>query len=299
MSSRITRMLSAGIGMLAFVAVACTSDLPTAASSFPAASFALEDGGDHEEPDPRIPPVCHGYTATIWWNMPADLIPKGVIIRPTVPGDHEDHDVAGAEEHEDEAPGYVIIGTSGNDVIAGSPKRDSIYGGSGADVICADPPQHTEDPTDPGHEEGECEGGGGGGGAGQGGGGPDKVWGGNGSDRIYGGGGPDSIYAGNDADVVIGGGGPDALFGENGDDMLYGGPGPDRVFGGHGDDMLYGDVANDRLFGELGNDGLFGGIGLDVLDGGKGINFLDPGTQEDHGEEGGCGGGGGGHETDP
>lgn len=290
MYARVMQKLSASAVLVAGLATAaCTTDLPTTVRSPPMASFAMGDGEEHEEPDPRVPPVCHGYTATIWWNMPADLIPKGVIIRPVVPGDHEDH-LETTEDHEDEAPGYVIIGTHFADVIVGSPQRDSIYGGNGGDVICSDPPQHEEDPTDPDHGD-DCEGDGGGGSPGHGGGGPDKVWGGNGNDRIYGGGGPDSIYAGNDGDIVLGGGGPDAIFGEHGDDTLYGGPGPDWVYGGLGDDFIYGDVSGDHIFGELGDDSLFGGKGLDVLDGGKGINFLDPGDQDDDHDDG-CGGGG-------
>lgn len=263
---------------------ACQGDVVTAPSLPSGVLMAMGDTGGHEEPDPRVAPVCHGYTATIWYNMPAELIPRGAIIRPTVPGDHEA--IAAAEEdHEDEAPGYVIIGTNGHDVIAGSPKRDSIFGNNGNDVICADPPQHeSEEPGD--HEEGEEHEGGS---PGHGGGGPDKVWGGNGNDLIYGGGGPDSIYAGNDMDVVYGGGGPDYILGENGDDTLHGGPGPDFLNGGNGNDVLYGDVSGDFLYGELGDDQLFGGGGFDTLDGGKGTNLLDPGdqTHDDDDHEGG------------
>lgn len=254
---------------------ACQGDVSTAPSFPGAVMMAMGDTGGHEEPDPRVAPVCHGYTATIWWNMPADLVPRGVIIRPTVPGDHEVL-LAGEEEHEDEAPGYVIIGTSRNDVIAGSPKRDSIYGNNGNDVICADPPQHEAEPGEGESHEG--------GSPGHGGGGPDKVWGGNGADIIYGGGGPDSIYAGNDRDTVYGGGDPDYILGENGDDTLHGGPGPDRLNGGNGNDVLYGEESGDLLAGDDGDDQLYGAGGIDTLDGGKGTNLLDPGDQSDDGD---------------
>ena len=262
---------------------ACQGDVVTAPVLPGGVLLATGDDGGHEEPDPRVAPICHGYTATIWWNMPVELIPRGATIRPTVPGDHE---LGGAVEegHEDEAPGYVIVGTNGHDVIVGSPMRDSIFGNNGNDVICADPPQHESE--DPGtiDEGDEHEGGS----PGHGGGGPDKVWGGNGNDLIYGGGGPDSIYAGNDMDVVYGGGGPDYILGENGDDTLLGGPGPDFLAGGSGNDVLHGEESGDSLYGESGDDQLSGGDGFDTLDGGSGTNVLDPGDQtEDDDHEGG------------
>jgi Ca2+-binding RTX toxin-like protein len=238
-------------------------------------SMAGDDG--HEEPDPSVPPICHGDTATIWATMPAALIPIGASIRPAVRGDEDHLIAAGDDGGDDEVSGYVISGTNGRDVIVGSPQRDSISGNSGDDVVCADS-AHAEDEA--GHGEDALAGSDeGGGAAGQGGGGPDKVWGGNGNDTIYGGGGPDSLYGGNGQDVMYGGGGPDAMFGENGDDTLYGGPGPDFLSGGNGDDWLYGDVSNDVLLGEHGDDHLFGGGGDDTLDGGAGANEIDPGDQ--------------------
>lgn len=276
------RIVLAGAVTAVAVLGACQGDVPTAPPLRGAVMMAMGDTGGHEAPDPRIPPICHGYTATIWWNMPADLMPRGAIIRPTVPGDHEVLPVA-EDGHEDEAPGYVMIGTNKADVIVGSPKRDSIHGNNGDDVICSDPPQHaSEEPG--GHEDGGDHGGGS---PGHGGGGPDKVWGGNGNDLIYGGGGPDSIYAGNDQDVVYGGGGPDYILGENGDDILHGGPGPDHLNGGNGNDVLYGEESGDVLFGVLGDDFLYGGGGFDVLDGGAGTNVLDPGPQSGDGDDGG------------
>jgi hypothetical protein len=273
MSSKTSARLVLAVAVSAVAVLgACQGDVPTAPPLRGAIMMAMGDTGGHEAPDPRVPPVCHGYTATIWWNMPANLIPRGVIIRPTVPGDHEELSAA-EEEHEDEAPGYVIIGTNTGDVIAGSPKRDSIYGNNGNDVICADPPQHESEPGEDENHEG--------GSPGHGGGGPDKVWGGNGNDLIYGGGGPDSIYAGNDQDVVYGGGGPDYILGENGNDTLHGGPGPDLLNGGSGNDVLYGEESGDVLLGELGDDLLYGAGGFDTLDGGKGTNLLDPGDQSD------------------
>lgn len=289
MTAQHARRIAAVALLIYPILVSCRGDVPTGLQAPVLAAMGEGVEGEHEEPDPRVPPVCHGYTATIWWNMPAEWIPKGALIRATVPGhDGGDHDHELASE-EEEAPGYFITGTNGPDVIVGSPKRDSISAANGDDVICADPPQHEEEPD---HEEGEeCEGGGSGGSPGHGGGGPDWTWGGNGLDRIYGGGGPDSIYAGLGDDVVFGGGGPDYVLGETGDDELHGGPGPDLIYGGSGNDTMFGDVSSDILRGELGDDSLYGGLGLDALDGGKGINLLDPGTQDDDHGDGGCGGG--------
>lgn len=272
MTHRRTFALS-GAGALLGLLAACHGESPTTAPDLrlstpvgvvlPAAS---DDG--HEEPDPRIPPSCHGMTATIWYNMPADLVPSGVIIRPAVRGEEHDHNavVINADEHED-ASGYVIVGSSAHDVIVGSPQRDSILGGNGNDLICADPVRGGEEVT--GHATG------------QGGGGPDHVWGENGDDAVYGGGGPDSLYGGNGDDLLTGGGGPDALYGENGDDVLDGGVAPDMLDGGRGNDRLIGGLGNDALFGQAGDDELFGGNGFDTLDGGSGTNVLDAGDQTD------------------
>lgn len=259
---------------------ACHAELPMASEPELRAGMQVETvlasahGDEHEEPDPRTPPRCHGITATIWYNMPADLVPDGVIIRPVVRGDDHEHEhVNAADVGHDEASGYVIVGTSAHDVIVGSSRRDSILGGNGNDLICADPVRGGEDAA--AHASG------------QGGGGPDHVWGGNGDDTIYGGGGPDSLYGGNGNDTLNGGGGPDALYGENGDDTLDGGVAPDLLDGGRGNDRLIGGLGNDTLLGGAGDDELLGGNGRDVLDGGTGQNVLDAGDQseddDDHG----------------
>lgn len=263
------------LASLGLIVGACSTDpLGPSPTAGPALAVAA---GEHEEPDPRIPPTCHGVTATIWWNMPADLIPRGARIEPYVP----DVVPAGDSSGHGSGWGYRIVGTPGNDVIVGSPKRDRISAGYGDDVICADPASHTGTPhatVQPDEHDG--------GNPGHGGGGPDKIWGGYGNDRIYGGGGPDTILAGPGHDTVYGGGGPDVIRGELGDDLLYGGPGPDYLFGGDGRDRLWGDESNDWLFGDGGVDWLFGGSGRDTLDGGSGDNHLDPGDEHDEPDHG-------------
>lgn len=261
------------MGALVLLGACSTSELPTAISDLRPTAQVGSAGHDdtHEEPDPRVPPLCHGVTATVWYNMPADLIPKGVTLRPAVRGD-DHHDILATAADEEEVSGLVIIGTNKRDVIVGSPQRDSILGGNGDDLICADPVRGGEDEST--HQPG------------QGGGGPDHVWGENGHDVLYGGGGPDSLYGGNGNDYLVGGAGPDALYGDNGDDRLEGGVAPDRLYGGNGDDHLSGGLGNDWLWGEAGDDQLYGEGGFDTLDGGSGTNLLDAGEQTDEHDHG-------------
>jgi hypothetical protein len=67
-------------------ALALRSDLDAATISQLAwravALLSVIDGEEeHEEPDPTVPPVCRCHTATIWFNMPEEWIPKGALIR--------------------------------------------------------------------------------------------------------------------------------------------------------------------------------------------------------------------------
>ncbi len=80
-----------------------------------------------------------------------------------------------------------IAGTSGDDVVCGSPFADDISSGGGTDII----------------------------------------YGGAGNDRIAGGDGGDKIYAGNGNDQVSGGAGNDSIDGEGGNDTSIGGDGVD------------------------------------------------------------------------
>ena len=132
--------------------------------------------------------------------------------------------------------GYnVMIGTSNNDTLNGTPGRDCIVGLGGQDIL-----------------RGNL--------------GDDIIFGGDGDDSIEGQAGNDEIFAGSGQDVVRGGAGNDRLFGEDGDDFVLGGDGNDLLSGGQGQDRLFGDAGNDFLNGDQGDDRLFAGDGNDRLE---------------------------------
>jgi RTX calcium-binding nonapeptide repeat (4 copies)/WD40-like Beta Propeller Repeat len=126
-----------------------------------------------------------------------------------------------------------IRGTSGSDVLTGSPNRDIITGFAG----------------------------------------DDELLGADGEDRLIGGPGDDTLLGGNLADRLEGGYGADLLIGGNFqqdpaieiDDRLIGGPGPDDLRGGPGSDSLTGGTGNDVLRGGTGEDSLYGGPGNDRI----------------------------------
>ncbi|MFK0205991.1 Ig-like domain-containing protein [Agrobacterium sp. NPDC090283] len=99
-----------------------------------------------------------------------------------------------------------ITGTSGNDMLIGSPADETMFGNDGNDEL-------------------------------QGFGGNDRLDGGAGDDALAGG-------AGNDA--LSGSGGNDALWGDAGNDMIAGGFGDDFIEGGKGNDLLIGGDGSDR-----------------------------------------------------
>lgn len=135
----------------------------------------------------------------------------------------------------------TIIGTPGNDTIAGTKDHDVIAGGSGNDRI-----------------DGK-----------------------GGNDRICGGPGDDTINGNRGSDLISGGGGDDVIIGFRGSDQIYGGGGDDTLNGGRGSDPLYGGPGDDRLFGDSGNDTLDGGGGRDYVDGGLGDEQLTSGGPGD------------------
>ncbi|MBK6487358.1 MAG: hypothetical protein IPF98_10910 [Gemmatimonadetes bacterium] len=199
-------------GMLLIVgAVAmwgCQRDLPTGVDALSTPTFSVVASEHETEPDPRIPPVCHGYTATIWWNMPAELIPKGATIKPHVLDVRPDEgDVDPLEDHDDASGGwgYRIVGTSGDDVIVGSPKKDRIFGQNGNDLLYGGP-------------------------------GPDRLYGGNDRDRLYGEVSNNWLFGEAGIDWLFGGSGRDVLDGGTGDNHLESGDQadePDDGCGGH------------------------------------------------------------------
>ena len=128
-----------------------------------------------------------------------------------------------------------ITGTSGNDVLNGTPEADLIVGlggndtldgGAGNDSVLGD----GDDPYV---------------------GGNDTLFGGIGDDRLEGWGGDDTLYGGDGDDDMNGdfsfefGGGNDQLFGGAGNDSIDGGRGVDLMVGGTGNDTYYVDDAGD------------------------------------------------------
>ena len=94
--------------------------------------------------------------------------------------------------------GSNVVGTPGNDEIAGGSDSRTIYGGAGADAIAGSSS----------------------GGTIYGGSGNDQIFGHDGVDALYGGSGDDSIHGGNGTDTIVGGLGADALSGGSGADTF-------------------------------------------------------------------------------
>jgi Ca2+-binding RTX toxin-like protein len=136
-----------------------------------------------------------------------------------------------------------IDGGNGDDSIISGPGDDIIEGGSGSDFINS-------------------------------GSGNNRVNGGDGNDFVISEEGANEIRGGNGDDRIGGGAGPSRLFGDNGkdnvfgsfvDDILSGGEDDDVVSGFTGNDQVFGDGGNDRVSGDQGNDSVFGGFGDDIL----------------------------------
>jgi uncharacterized delta-60 repeat protein len=116
-----------------------------------------------------------------------------------------------------------IIGTDGDDFLAGDRGNDTMSGLRGNDTL---------DGLD-------------------------------GNDQMYAHQGNDFLEGGNGDDTLYGGKGNDTLIGNNGEDVLFSDRASDSLIGGEGNDTLYGGKGNDTLFGSLGNDCLIGGLGSD------------------------------------
>ena len=146
---------------------------------------------------------------------------------------------------------FFLEGLAGNDTLIGENGQDSLYGGSGIDVL-----------------RGQA-----------------------GNDLLLGEGESDYLYGGTGDDFLLSGEGNDLVYGESGNDLLYGGQDSDSLFGGEGNDSLYGgefalfgtdsDASNDYLSGGTGNDALYGGGGNDDLYGGSGVDTLNGGAGND------------------
>ena len=130
--------------------------------------------------------------------------------------------------------GETIVGTDGNDGLAGTANNDHIMSKAGDDVII----------------------------------------GGDGQDHLQGNFGADNIAGNAGNDFIEGGSGNDTLFGNEGADQILGNSGDDHIQGNQGNDVLKGGTGNDVLEGNDDNDWLVGDAGEDILSGGFGIDYL-------------------------
>ena len=144
----------------------------------------------------------------------------------------------------------TVVGTAGNDVLAGTARRDVICGRGGNDTL-------------------------------RGGAGDDVLDGGTGNDRLVGADGRDLLLGGAGRDTLTGAAGSDRLLGGDGADVLTGGVGDDRLLGGDGPDLATGGDGRDAVLGQQGDDDLTGGTGTDDVDGGAGFNLCDVPTAGD------------------
>jgi Ca2+-binding RTX toxin-like protein len=154
-----------------------------------------------------------------------------------------------------------IRGTSGGDVITGTPRADHIDGLGGDDKI-----------------------------VGQG--GKDEIDGDDGDDSIQGDGacpegkeksGPYGCIPGEDDDDNIdGGNGKDAIDGNGGDDHIDGGAGADQLRGGKGDDHIQGGTGRDVIEGNSGDDRILARDGQrDEIDCGSGKDKVTADAMDD------------------
>ena len=139
--------------------------------------------------------------------------------------------------------GSTILGTAGDDAIAGVGGADTIKGKGGDDYILG------------GNGKDLIEGGKG----------NDTISGENGNDTLKGGKGADTILGGAGNDTMMGGKGADLLYDVEGNNLLEGGKGADTLVSGVGDDELHGGSGADMISGGEGNDKLWGDGGSDIF----------------------------------
>jgi Ca2+-binding RTX toxin-like protein len=140
------------------------------------------------------------------------------------------------------AAANTIAGTSGDDVITGTPRADSIKTFGGNDIVRA---RRGNDKVNVGVGNDISRGNGG----------ADRLRGNNGNDNQGGGSGEDLVRGGLGDDVQTGGRGSDVVFSGPGADVSSGGPGNDDVWGLVAIDVTNdGSTTVDRLFGNGGND---------------------------------------------
>ena len=134
-------------------------------------------------------------------------------------------------------------------IFTGTPKNDTLLGGSGNDSLLGLA-------------------------------GDDYLRGGDGDDLLDGGDGNDTLskYLSTGDGIFLGGAGNDKIWGGEGNDQIDGGDGDDTWLEGYaGHDSIQGGAGNDELFGDAGNDTLNGGAGADYMYGGEGNDtyFID------------------------
>jgi len=101
-------------------------------------------------------------------------------------------------------------------------------------------------------------------------GGNDTIWGMGGRDLVCGGDGDDVVAGDGGDDFLDGGPGTDLIEGGIGADVVYGGPGGDTLDGGHGDDLVVSGGGADRLWGGPGDDRVWAWTGAATVSGGPG-----------------------------
>lgn len=117
---------------------------------------------------------------------------------------------------------YVVVGTSSDDRLAGTPQRDRVLGLGGDDRLAGAA-------------------------------GADCLDAGSGDDATAGGAGDDHVYGGPGADRVSGGSGDDYLSGGAGRDTISAGAGSDQAFGGPGNDAINLSTAGSRASASCGD----------------------------------------------
>ena len=181
-----------------------------------------------------------------------------------------------------------VVGSDGNDTIAGNGEanklsgrggNDKIEGGGGDDTITGGGGDNTlsggtgNDTITGGNSDDTIDGGGGADTI-KSGNGDDDVSGGSGTDTIDTGSGADKIDGGDDVDTITAGAGDDDIAGGEGNDTIKADAGKDTVDGGAGNDTVNGGDDDDKITGADGDDTLNGDAGNDTVEGGKGVDTV-------------------------
>jgi Ca2+-binding RTX toxin-like protein len=168
--------------------------------------------------------------------------------------------------------GYVVEGSTGDDIVTGGTVRDLLHGNDGHDTLRGEDGDDLitaalgndalygaagNDVIDAGQGDNLLDGGDG----------LDSLFAADGNDTLYGGLGDDLLSGGNGLNTFVAGDGNDAIMDGDGDNTLNGEAGNDNLRAGGGADMLNGGDGDDELDGELGADTMFGGSGHDILHG--------------------------------